>query len=167
MNKRMFENIEVGDKVYSLRYGWCIVDDVFSNRFRLCDAEGNYLAFMKDGKEDEDDINPTLFWGVPEIEYKKYKPFTLENALKVLVPKKFEPKGPLGNESGTSNSYIYYNHIRNCIGTDYNFNFQTPNVIYFTTQSITEFFNFIEDNHIECTYDEFIRAYNNVFGKGE
>ena len=60
----MFENSEVGNKVWDIRHGWGIITFINTiNAYPINVSFGNEdESFTIDGKEFESDLYPTLFW---------------------------------------------------------------------------------------------------------
>jgi len=62
----MFENAKTGDKVWSIRWGWGKIVDILKNTdypLIVNFSVNNSYTFTIDGKYNENDINPILFWG--------------------------------------------------------------------------------------------------------
>lgn len=62
-----FENIKVGDRVWSVQYGWGNVEGFHTtiDNYQLLKVRfdnGDFEYYFKDGRVNIDDVNPTLFW---------------------------------------------------------------------------------------------------------
>lgn len=69
-----FKNVQLGDKVYDIRYGWGVVEYIFSGycggfkvNFDPADPDPFTRIYSDEGKEDVNDISPTLYWTKPTI----------------------------------------------------------------------------------------------------
>lgn len=75
----MFKNAKVGARVWSIQYGWGIIKYIINldNYKLVIDFEDGIKRFTIDGKYNETDKYPSLFWQEFEIP---------EQALKKLLP---------------------------------------------------------------------------------
>jgi len=86
----MFSNARVGDKVWSVRYGWgkiVKIDKVSSYMLKVQFENEKRGAYQYDGKLHFEDVNPDLFWQefeIPEKAFERPLP-DLEVDTKVLV----------------------------------------------------------------------------------
>lgn len=91
-----FDNVKVGDRVFSIQYGLGTIDrfgTVNDHKvFKVDFDNGDYEWYFKDGRVNIDDVNPTLFWNefrIPTEEDDK-KPFDLVEFLREnLEPRDF------------------------------------------------------------------------------
>lgn len=73
MNETTFENVRIGDKVYSLKHGWGAIEDIGAVQhapeylIRVVFNNGKYGTYTIDGFLYADDITPDLYWGEPQI----------------------------------------------------------------------------------------------------
>ena len=68
-----FENVQIGDILWSIRLGACEVKEVTkSSRPILVQSLYNKsigeISYTLDGYENENDIHPSLFWSNPKIQ---------------------------------------------------------------------------------------------------
>jgi hypothetical protein len=98
--KNTFENAQVGDRVWSIRHGWGIIDFITDNKiYVVFDYLNKTRIFTFNGKSVDDDLNPTLFWDEVEINIPQ-KPIKMKLIHGVEVPDiTFKP---------TSGEYFYY-----------------------------------------------------------
>lgn len=163
MEKRMFEDVMVGDYLYSPRFGKGVVNEVKEDSFDVVFRE--YYAvkkdavrrFYKDGKYEDFDKEPTIFWEKPEIKYSTERPFSLEEEMRKLKVKEYNFK--------EGNRMLNYSHAFNKIVAPSEYKQQNLEVLYFTNESIDEFFEIIRD--IEISFEEFEAAYKKVFLEGK
>jgi hypothetical protein len=76
MSEKLFEDAEVGDKVWDFRYGWGIVQSIinventrYPLRIYFNSVERITITFNSEGKSDNQS-NQTLFWN----EFKVFEP---------------------------------------------------------------------------------------------
>jgi hypothetical protein len=89
----MFENAQIGDRVWSLRYGWGIIKHIRPNTKRVLEVffsinvNSTLADFTTDGKRSVWDLHPELFWNEFKIPPEAFiKPLPkLEKDTKVLV----------------------------------------------------------------------------------
>lgn len=157
MEKRMFEDIRVGDKVFTRQFGWMEVEKVYENEFQtILIRKGHsprYLWFYKTGMHTEEDVLPSVFWEKPKLEYIKERPFSLENELRKLRIKEFVPKD--------DNYSLEYDFSTNAITIDYRFSSISPNAFFFEKKDLDDLCKTI--SNIEISFKEFETAYKKVF----
>ena len=151
---RMFDEVKVGDKLYAIGLGEAIVINVDKDSFNVIGESNIFRTYYKDGKSHIFDIEPSIFWEKPKLEYIKEKPFDLEDELRKLEIKEFS------NEE--ANYYLLWDNKREQIKYNFINHCQNPLDIYFTDKSLTDFIKNIEDKKI--TKKQFFTAYRNVFG---
>lgn len=96
----MFKDVKLKDKLWSLQYGWGVCGKIFDDGFRVW-YDNAEVFYGFDGREFEDDVNPTVFWGEIEFEAPE-KPL---NA-KELILKYFKP---IEFKIGDDNLVFFYN----------------------------------------------------------
>lgn len=151
---RMFDEVKVGDKLYAIGLGEAIVINVDKDSFNVIGESNMFRTYYKDGKYHIFDIEPSIFWKKPKLEYIKEKPFDLEDELRKLEVRQFECK--------TYNHCLVWDTKSKCIHVDYSLVYQNPFLICFTEESINNFMGNIKDKGI--TKEQFFTAYKNVFG---
>ncbi len=87
----MFSKAKVGDKVWDFLLGWGIVYEITkTNRPIKVEFNNTCQDYIIDGKINETDINPRLFWNELKFEIPS-KQFDLTNYLKTTIePKEFK-----------------------------------------------------------------------------
>ena len=153
----MFKNAKVGDRVWDFIEQWGTIDDIKYEHYHELEVKfdnGTKGLYTLEGKEDNKDLNPRLFWDEIKFEIPK-KPLGLEDELRKLEIKEFK--------LGKNNCFLTWNNQFECI-TKYPLNYlQNPFLICFTEESINNFMDNIKDK--EITKEEFFTAYKNVFGE--
>lgn len=153
----MFRNAKVGDRVYDYLLGWGTITDTNWAKYYPISVKFDYeeieRVFTREGFENEEDLNPRLFWN--EIKFEIPKSFDLKEELKKLEIVKFENK--------KLNYFLYYDNDNNYIRSGYNVCEDAPFFIFFSGESICNFLNKIKDK--EITKEQFFTAYKNVFGE--
>jgi hypothetical protein len=98
--KNIFENAQVGDRVWSIRYGWGTINIIKDRKiYVVFDHLNRPRIFTSQGKFYDDDLNPTLFWDEVKIDIPQ-KPIKMKLIHGVEVPDiTFKP---------TSGEYFYY-----------------------------------------------------------
>ena len=85
----MFSNIKVGDRVWSMVYGWGIVNAVdqedLQYPFRVVFTGGQEKWFTGCGREIINHLNPTLFWDEVKITPPAPPPTGLKTDTPILV----------------------------------------------------------------------------------
>jgi len=67
----MFENAKVGDKVWSINYGWGEITEIYTgDTYPICVrfVGESGITYTLNGYIDEFDMNPTLFWDELQFE---------------------------------------------------------------------------------------------------
>ena len=73
----MFSKAKVGDRVFSIRFGWGTIVELDPTCVRglvyccVPDLRSRELWFNVNGKEDGGDLFPSVFWGEPKFEMPK------------------------------------------------------------------------------------------------
>ena len=164
LEKRMFENVKVGDCLYSPRFGKGIVIKVEEIKFEVkfenyfFETAPTYRKFYKNGKMGDWDKEPTIFWEKPKMEYIKERPFSLEEEMKKLKVKEWE--------YGVRNAFLVYWVSCKKIKIEATNIFRQIGVIYFEYDiALREF----EDKIVgrEISFEEFERCYKKVFLEGK
>lgn len=151
---RMFDEVKVGDKLYAIGLGEAIVINVDKDSFNVIGESNIFRTYYKDGKSHIFDIEPSIFWEKPKLEYIKEKPFYLEDELRKLEIKEFEV--------AEKNYFLIWDNAYKSIYYDAFGNNEQPNIKYFTEQSINNFMKNVKNKKI--TKEQFFTAYKNVFG---
>jgi len=82
----MFEDVIVGDRLYSFEEGWGIVEDITDSDYPLIvQFKSKRVGFTIDGKRWKLSQNPTLFWDKIEFEVPKRPLPDLKVDTKVIV----------------------------------------------------------------------------------
>ena len=154
--KRMFEDAQVGDRVWDFIFGWGTIKSIIPNSENpiqvTFDNYNREHRFDLDGKYNLTDINPFLFWD--EIKFNiPEKPFNLEKELKKLEVIKFE--------CGEENFSLHWDHEEQEINITCVKLFEKPSYEYFTRESIEKFKENIKNKKI--TKEQFFKAYEKVF----
>ncbi len=135
----MFSNAKVGDRVwdFTLGKGTIIkIDRNITNPIRVkFDRSGYIFRFKFNGKLNENDINPTLFWDEIKYEIPK-KPFDLKAEFEKLEVVEFEP-----NER---NKFIYYDYDLNTWDFTFDNKFSTLTTLYFKESNEAELYKFVD-----------------------
>lgn len=151
-----FKNAKVGDRVWDILKGWGTITSIREDNdypIRVTSDINTWTIFTLDGKRDEKDINPTLFWN--EIKYEMpEKPFSLEEELRKLQVKEFK--------YNDCNYYLRWDSHHNKLDYGYSIMYNIPCVVYFEKHNIEQFVSKVE--HQNITRKEFFRVYNNIFG---
>lgn len=150
---RMFDEVKVGDKLYAIGLGEAIVINVDKDNFNVIGESNMFRTYYKDGKYHIFDIEPSIFWEKPKLEYSKEKPFDLEKELRELDRIEFR--------TGKDNYFLAWSNKWKCINSYSMINLQNPFLICFTEESINNFMKNIKDK--EITKEQFFTAYKNVF----
>lgn len=154
--KKMFEDAQVGDRVWDMLRGWGTITHIAPNEkcpiHFVADID-SFSTFTFEGKRNNCDKSPTLFWNEIKFEIPE-KPFDLESELKKLEIVEFK--------NNKSNFSLYWNYCCNDINYFINSTIQIPFVVYFTEKSINNFMSNIENKKI--TKEQFLKAYKKVFG---
>lgn len=152
----MLRNAKVGDRVWDIIYGWGNIISVIKNDpfpIAVDFSNGKTISYKFNGKNNDTDINPRLFWD--EIKYEiPEKPFNLENELRQLEITEFR--------HGGNNQFLTWSNEFKNIDSYYFNSFQNPFLIYFTKESIDNFRENIKNKKI--TKEQFFSAYKKVFG---
>lgn len=87
MSKEMFADVRVGDKVWDIRKGWGVVDELeYYSDYPVCVDFGHGCeTYTLEGYCSEDDVNPTLLWDEIEIKTPPAPLPKLEVDTKVVV----------------------------------------------------------------------------------
>ena len=152
----MFRNAEVGDRVWDFIEQWGTIDDIKCENYyelKVKFDNGTKGLYTIEGKEDNEDLNPRLFWNEIKFEIPK-KPFDLEVELRKLEIKKFE--------YDWLNYFFAYDRKDKEITYGYHQYWESPDCIYFSEKSIKRFCEKAKEQKI--TKEEFFTAYKNVFG---
>jgi hypothetical protein len=98
--KNTFENAQVEDRVWSIRHGWGVITHISTYKICVKFESLNWdCIFTICGKNDDKDLNPTLFWNEVKIDIPQ-KPIKMKLIHGVEVPDiTFKP---------TSGEYFYY-----------------------------------------------------------
>lgn len=107
-----FDNVRKGNRVWSVVHNWGTVAEMSKGDrhtvFQVDFDNGKLEMYILDGRRNEKDLNPTLFWNefhIPTDEEDK-KPFDLVEFLKEnLEPKEFE--------QNTNNIYLHFSYVTN------------------------------------------------------
>lgn len=151
---RMFDEVKVGDRLYVIGFGEVIVISVDKDSFEVINQYNIYRTYYKDGKFHICDIEPSIFWEKPKLEYIKEKPFDLEEELRKLEVQEFKV--------AERNYFLIWDNAYKSIYYDAFGNNEQPNIKYFTEQSINNFMKNVKNKKI--TKEQFFTAYKNVFG---
>lgn len=151
---RMFDEVKVGDKLYAIGLGEAIVINVDKDSFNVIGESNMFRTYYKDGKYHIFDIEPSIFWKKPKLEYIKEKPFDLEEELRKLEVQEFKV--------AERNYFLTWDNTGKSIYYDIVGNNEQPDIKYFTEQSINNFMKNVKNK--EITKEQFFTAYKNVFG---
>jgi hypothetical protein len=84
--KNTFENAQVGDRVWSIRYGWGTINIIKDHKiYVVFDHLNRPRIFTSQGKLYDDDLNPTLFWDEVKFDIPQ-KPIKMKLIHGVEVP---------------------------------------------------------------------------------
>lgn len=165
-NNKIFEDAEVGDIVWHFLYGYGEITNSIVQINSLFGSNESYdlvakfgdkeVKFKVDGKIDDKDINPSIFWSETNFNTPQNpnRILKLEKLLKKLEVKKFE--------AHKKNFRIVWafnlNKIKMCMLSCE----QSPTELFFTKESIEKFIK--ETKRMNITKEEFFKAYKKVFG---
>ena len=151
----MFKNAKVGDRVWDFIEQWGTIDDIKYEHYHELEVKfdnGTKGLYTLEGKEDDKDLNPRLFWNEIKFEIPE-KPFDLENELKKLKVQEFK--------TSERNYFLTWDNAGKSIYYDIVGNNEQPDIKYFTEESINNFMKNIKNKKI--TKEQFFNAYKNVF----
>lgn len=113
-----FSNIKIGQEVWSVQYGWGIVDrfNTTVNNYKLFQVKfdnGDCEWYFEDGRVNIDNVNPTLFWNEVKLptEEENEESFNLVEFLQSNV-------SYVEHDTSANNYFISYDYMDNCF--DYN-----------------------------------------------
>jgi len=82
----MFKDVKIGDRLYSLVYGWGVVEEIGKENLQITVKFKNERdTFTFDGKMYETDMHQTLFWDEIKFQVPKKPLPDLEVDTKVIV----------------------------------------------------------------------------------
>ena len=82
----MFEDVKLGDELYSIEHGWGVVIEKSKETYSLFIEFKNYKThFLPDGRSSTKSMHPTLFWDELKFEVPKKPLPDLKVDTKVLV----------------------------------------------------------------------------------
>lgn len=152
----MFRNAKIGDKVWDIIYGWGNIISVIKDYpfpIAVDFSNGKTISYKFNGKNNDTDINPRLFWDEIKFEIPE-KPFDLEDELRRLEVIKFK--------TDEQNYFLLWDNDVEKIEYDCLYYQEYPLMKYFNKESIKNFMDNIKGKNI--TREEFFKAYNIVFG---
>lgn len=152
----MFRNAKIGDKVWDIIYGWGNIISVIKDYpfpIAVDFSNGKTISYKFNGKNNDTDINPRLFWDEIKFEIPE-KPFDLEDELRRLEVVKFK--------TDEQNYFLLWDNDVEKIEYDCLYYQEYPLMKYFNKESIKNFMYNIKGKNI--TREEFFKAYNIVFG---
>lgn len=87
MSKAMFANVKVGDKVWDIRMGWGVVDELELDSYYPISVDFTHVGdtYTLEGFHRDTDVNPSLFWDEIEIKAPPAPLPKLEMDTKVVV----------------------------------------------------------------------------------
>lgn len=153
----MFRNAKVGDRVWHIRKGYGKIYAIDNNskfRIHVQFKDESNIWFLINGREFEEDINPSLFWDEIKFEIPK-KPFNLEETFRILEEIEFSQKE-------IENVCIYYDKDSDKLSWNTTNYRKYLGVKFFTKESVLKFFEEIKYKNI--SEEEFLDTYSKVFG---
>lgn len=157
----MFREAKENDRVWSSVYDWGTIYGTNHSESRpiwVKFDKGAYKYFTLDGKQNENDVFPSLFWDEIKFEIPK-KPFKVEDELRKLKVKEFV--------YGENNNYcLCWDNDDNKMGYTSIVYAEIPMAVYFDDYCALK-------NTITCinkhgiTKEQFLKAYKKVFGGKE
>ncbi|MFR4518588.1 MAG: hypothetical protein ACLT40_01345 [Fusobacterium sp.] len=151
----MLRNAKVGDRVWDIIYGWGNIISVIKNYpfpIAVDFSNGKTISYKFNGKNNDTDINPRLFWDEIKFEIPE-KPFDLESELRKLKIVEFK--------KDEKNYFLLWDSDLENIEYDYLYSQEYPLIKYFNKESVDDFMDNIKGKNI--TREEFFKAYNIVF----
>lgn len=150
----MFENIKIGQKLWSFELGDCklvkIKDEqlIMDGGFKRCIYDKNGCLINTWGNN----IHQTLFWSKPIFKIPE-EPINYEEMFKKLKIKEFK--------SGEHNYYLSWNYINNCLCIKSNKEMQSLSEVYFEIKELEILTDNLYSKNVDKT--QLFEAFNKVF----